>query len=205
MERKGIDVSQYQGKIDWELVKYQGIQFAILCSGIGCRKDNQLYQNGMGAVSNGIPIGIYHCGQAANADEAFREAEFCLKSIQSIPVCYPVAYDCSRLWHLGMDQEQINGVCSVFAMKVKLEGYFPSIFDFSHRWNQGLKMCSEHCCARWVADYQIEPPDIVQPYTIWQYSCTGRVAGVPKNVGLNLCYRDYTDFSIDVCELGNQE
>jgi len=83
---KGIDVSVHQGDIDWEKVKSDSVEFAILRAGYGrdvSQKDAQFEKNYVGCKANAIPIGAYWYSYALSAQEAKKEAEACLKSIEN--------------------------------------------------------------------------------------------------------------------------
>ena len=86
MEFKGIDVSKWQGNINWNEVKKDGTEFAIIREGYGRKSPNQIdkkfKENYEGAKAAGIPVGLYHYSYADSADDAKREAEFCLENIQ---------------------------------------------------------------------------------------------------------------------------
>ena len=94
MDKRGIDVSSWQGVIDWDAVKSSGVEFAILRSSFGSpspsQVDNQFYNNVKGAQAAGIPIGAYHYGYAVTEEEARNEAGFFLDTVKGIRFEYPL-------------------------------------------------------------------------------------------------------------------
>ena len=94
MSYKGIDVSVWNGTIDWKKVKTAGIQFAMLRGGYGTNgKDSKFEQNYKNAKAVGIPIGVYHYSYAKTVKAAEQEAKLCLSYIKGKQLEYPVAFD----------------------------------------------------------------------------------------------------------------
>ncbi len=82
---KGVDISVWQGTIDWAKANQNGVEFAMVRSGWGkespTQKDKRFEQNYTGCKANGIPVGTYHYSYASNINDAILEARFCLKNI----------------------------------------------------------------------------------------------------------------------------
>lgn len=97
MEFKGIDVSKWNGIIDWYKVKKEGIDFAIIREGYGKKSptqiDKKFKENIESAKSVGINCGVYHYSYADSMDDAVNEAQFCLENIQGYTLEYPVIFD----------------------------------------------------------------------------------------------------------------
>jgi Lyzozyme M1 (1,4-beta-N-acetylmuramidase) len=97
MEFKGIDVSKWNGTIDWQKVKGSGIDFAIIREGFGVKSPNQIDEkfkyNITGAKNAGISCGAYHYSYAVSVQEAVNEAQFCLENIRGYQLAYPIAFD----------------------------------------------------------------------------------------------------------------
>lgn len=94
MALKGIDVSRWQGNIDWKKVKSSGIEFAMIRGGYGDNHvDSRFYENAKGANAVGIPMGIYWFSYALNPEMARQEARYAVALARQYPVLWPVAYD----------------------------------------------------------------------------------------------------------------
>lgn len=97
----GIDVSTWQGKVDWDKVKASGVNFVMIRIGYGkgrygsknCTLDNRFKSYVKGASEAGIPIGIYFYSYATSEEQALKEAEFTIEQLDGVPVSFPVAYD----------------------------------------------------------------------------------------------------------------
>ncbi|NMB42600.1 MAG: glycoside hydrolase family 25, partial [Clostridiales bacterium] len=98
--RYGIDVSKWQGKIDWKKVKEAGVEFAMIRVGYRTLQSGIIYEdpyadyNLKQAIANGIPVGVYFFSTAKNKEEVLQEAQWVAKYIAPYKITYPVVYDC---------------------------------------------------------------------------------------------------------------
>lgn len=205
--QKGIDVSKWQGKIDWQKVKGAGVDFAVIR--IGYRAENgQLYRDGNAdynlqqAQKEGLLMGVYFFSTAKNAAEAIEEANFTLSVIKGYSISYPVVYDCegfkdpnSRMYSLTADQRTENAMAFLETVaKAGYEGMFygsvsdladPSAFT-TEKIAQKYKI--------WVAQYKNPPypqsqyPDYNGRFDMWQYTNKGIVSGVEGNCDMIISY-----------------
>lgn len=193
----GIDVSVWQGNIDWEQVKEAGVEFAMIR--VGWRgseqglieADEMLDRNYAGASAAGIKVGAYFFSQAITPEEALEEAEFLLEHIQGWQVDMPVVFD----WEFvaddartaTMDAETLTACAKAFCDRVRQAGYRPMIYfnEEQGQWLMHLEELLEY--EFWLAMYT---PIMDYPHKInmWQYSCEGSVAGIDGNVDLNLYF-----------------
>ena len=138
LTRKGIDVSKYQGEIDWEAVKNDGIDYAIIRVGIrgysegGILEDEFFRQNIEGAIANGIPVGVYFFTQAVNEAEALEEADFVIGMLQGYELTYPVYLDIEDVKKEscrtnGLTVEERTNNAKVFLERIREAGYEPEI------------------------------------------------------------------------------
>jgi GH25 family lysozyme M1 (1,4-beta-N-acetylmuramidase) len=194
----GIDVSYYQGDIDWEKVASSGIQFAMVRLGYrGYGEEGKLvedklaFQNIEGALDAGLKVGIYFFSQAITVEEAVEEAEFVLKRIEKYDITMPIVYD----WEYisaesrtgNVDARLLTDCTKAFCERIQQAGYEPMIYfnaDQSHK-QMYLEELTQY--PFWLAMYESE---MDYPYKIdmWQYSCTGTVPGIEGNVDLNLYF-----------------
>ncbi len=200
----GIDVSTHQGDIDWQAVKNDGVDFAIIRAGYRgygadglLHEDAKFQQNMRGALDAGLQVGVYFFSQALTADEAREEADLLLSLIEPYraEIDYPVVFD----WELipdvgartdGIDMSTLTDIAEGFCTSVAEAGFRPAVY-----FNQDLGYLS-YDIARisaydlWLAELNTVPA-FYYDFQIWQYSHTGTVAGVSGNVDRNICFRSY--------------
>lgn len=201
----GIDVSKWQGKIDWKAVKADGIDFAIIRIGYrgenGCLyRDSNADYNIQQAQNAGLLVGVYFFSTAISTDEAREEAAFVAKAIKGYKISYPVVYDCegfgtesSRMYNLTSAERTTNAL--EFLRAIKGAGYegmfYASKFDLEGAWDTA-SIESEYKI--WVAHYpavtypQAERPQYSGKYAMWQYTNRGRVKGVEGNCDMIVSY-----------------
>lgn len=205
--QNGIDVSKWQGKIDWQKVKKAGIDFAIIR--IGYRAENgQLYRdsnadyNIQQAQNAGILVGVYFFSTAVNQNEAIEEAEWTVSAIKGYQISYPVVYDCegfkndsSRMHSLAAEQRTQNALA--FLDTIKKSGYdgmfYGSKSDLIDNTAFNISEIEEKYKI-WVAQYKNPPypqsqaPDYNGRYDMWQYTNKGVVSGVEGNCDMIVSY-----------------
>ena len=197
--RKGIDVSYYQGKIDWEKVKQAGYEFAFLRIGFrgygaeGIMKADQRFEENIkGAQAAGIDVGVYFFAQAVNEAEALEEADFVLELLKGYQLQMPVVYDpelirddTARTDHVTGAQFTKNTI--VFCERIKEAGFQPMIYS-NMVWEAFLfDMEALQEYPVWYADYEAVP-QTPYAFSIWQYSEKGSVDGISGNVDLNIAF-----------------
>ena len=200
----GIDVSVYQGTIDWTKVSESGIDFAMIRAGYrgygdkgSLVEDTMFAKNALGAKINKIDIGVYFYSQAINIEEAKEEAKFVVSLIKKygIDVKYPIAID-TELSPMGtgradnISKEKRTEVVKAFCETIKQLGYKPMIYANKY-WlydNLNVQQISQYDI--WLAHY-IESTDYKYRYMMWQYTNTGKVDGITGNVDKNYCYKKY--------------
>ena len=195
----GIDVSEHQDNIDWELVKASGVEFVMIRIGWRGQTQGKLTEDTMaqinyaGAKAAGLKVGAYFFSQAITEQEAIAEAEYVLHRVRDWEVDMPLVFD----WeYVGEDARTSNmdaGLltdCSIaFCETIALAGYEPMIYFnvYQSEYLLYLKELTQY--PFWLAMYSDE---MDYPYAVdmWQYSCTGRVAGIETDVDLNLWFPD---------------
>ncbi len=211
----GIDVSSYQGVIDWRAVKASGVEFAIIRALTWSNSVNDYVidpyfeANVRNAKANGIKVGAYLFSYAFNLDEMRKEVDFFHNSAQmqalrrdNIKFDYPVYIDFE--WNRILEHTDYNTRTEIvrFGM-ILLEKYgYPMGFYSSQNWAQHyydaaalVRMGYDF----WVARYPKDPPDLAAgtlPFLgyqaqMWQYASDGKVNGINGNVDMNICYKNY--------------
>lgn len=192
----GIDVSEWQGDIDWQQVKASGVEFAIIRVGYRSSKTGELERdekalaNLQGAAEAGIPIGAYFFSQAVSTQEALEEAEYALSLLEGYTLSYPLIYDWEYLGAEArtahVDARTLTDCIKTFCSRVEEAGYESMIYFNPHfHENEVLYLEELTDYHFWLAMYDTQ---MDYPYAIdmWQYSCTGTVPGITGDVDLNL-------------------
>ena len=129
---RGIDVSRYQGTINWKAVKQDGVKFTMI--GVGYvingqeQSDPKFEYNIRNAIKNNINVGVYIYSHAHNVKEAEKEAEFVLKQIRGYKISYPVAFDIEDEIHMKLTTKQRTDITLAFLRKIEAAGYYPMIY-----------------------------------------------------------------------------
>lgn len=201
----GVDVSVYQGDIDWKKVKEEGFEFAMIrCGNRGyvtgaMVEDTKFKQNIKGAIDAGLKVGVYYFSQALSMEEALDEANFVIDLIKGYDVTFPVAFDWEvvndpdgdRARTAYIEPDQLTNNFLVFAQRLELEGYTPVIYANKKTvfWKYDLDRVKGYDI--WYADYN-DTPGLPYKFEMWQYSSKGSVPGINGNVDLNICFKDYS-------------
>lgn len=188
---KGIDVSHYQGAINWKKVKATGVQFAIIRAGYGkyaYQEDPCFTDNIEGAYNSGIPVGVYWYSYADTAAEARQEAEACLTVIKPYKdkISLPVFFDQEYEPAIKAASYQVRTeCCKAFISAVEAAGYRAGMYA-SKDWldNRIDAGALPDSCTVWVAQYAGKCT-YKGRYTIWQYTSDGSVDGIDGRVDLN--------------------
>lgn len=197
----GIDVSKWNGSINWAKVKKAGIEFAIIRVGNrgvydGSLNEDPLYaQNIKGAVAAGIKVGVYIYSQATTTGEAVAEADYVLKRIKNYKITMPVVIDyeyfdgpSGRLYDAHLSKSQATKVCEAFCERVKKAGYTPMIYANASMLNNQLNASVlEKKYNIWLASWGTSN-SYNGLYDYWQYSSSGAVDGISGRVDCNFWY-----------------
>ncbi len=195
----GIDVSRFQGEIDWEKVADDGVDFAIIRVGArGTTKgaivaDPTFVDNIEGAQKAGIDCGVYFYSQALNAEEAQEEADFVLEQIAPYTLKYPVVLDVeiadlenARTEHA--QQDQYHEVLKTFSDAIRGAGYDSMVYGNIKTFTLLLDPARMEQVPVWIAYYSL-PQYYPYEFSIWQYSSSGNVDGIDGDVDLNIAVK----------------
>ena len=198
MEYKGMDVSSYQGDIDWAKVKSAGIDFVMIRAGFGKTADSKCIQNIRGALNHQIQVGLYWFSYAVNEREAEEEAARLIETAHGWKISYPLAFDYEDA---SVRYAADNGVtvtktlatamADAFCKAVAAAGYTPMVYsnpDFLTRYIDFSSLGED--CRLWLAEWGVSKPSYAA--SIWQYVSGGRVDGVPAAVDLDVSYESYS-------------
>lgn len=196
MEFKGIDISKWNGDINWDKVKNSGIDFAMIREGYGVKNPNQIDKKFKENVSNAkkasINVGVYHYSYACSAEEAINEAHFCLENIQGISLTYPVVIDIEDKSQLKLTNQQRTDIVKTFCSEIEKAGYY-AMFYCNLNWLNNYFYKNELLQKYdiWLAQWYVKSPS--NSCGIWQYSSTGTIDGIEGHVDLNIAYKNYPE------------
>lgn len=190
---KGIDVSKYQGNIDWQKVKASGVDFAILRAGYGkffSQKDPSFDRNYENARKAGVKVGAYWYSYAKSTNDAKREAETFLKVLSGKQFEMPVAFDIEESSQAQKGKAFVSSLIKAFCERVENAGYFVSIYAskswFDNYIDDECKKLYDTWLARWGAS-----PDYNGNIGIWQNSSSGRIDGIAGRCDTDIAYKNY--------------
>lgn len=193
----GIDVSRWQGDIDWEKVKAdeRNVEFVMIRAGSGSgdpavRIDPYFERHYAGATSVGLSVGAYWYSGALTPEAAVAEAETCLSILGDLPFQFPIAYDMELEAQWKMSPAEFSAIADAFCSTMEEAGYYVTVYSSATPLNQLFTEEMRIKYGVWVAQYA---PDTIYngDYGMWQYSCKGSIDGIDTDVDLNHCYYDY--------------
>lgn len=196
----GIDVSKWNGSIDWDRVRNAGITYAIIrCGYRGAStgtlvEDPYFRENMQGALNAGLKVGVYFFTQATNEVEAVEEASMAIALCRDYRVTYPVFIDTEGAGGNGradgLDMETRTKVCQAFCQTVEDAGYTGGIYGSRNWFRTRLRMDALADHVIWLAEYR-ERPVYAGNYHFWQYTSSGNVDGIEGRVDLDISYLAY--------------
>ena len=190
----GVDVSRWQGDINWQAVKNSGASFAMIRMGYGkyaYQADTKFVQNYNNAKAAGLPIGVYWYSYATTPADAIQEANACLQVLGGRKLEYPIAFDIEERKQINLSPEAFCAVISAFCSVIEGAGYYTMIYGSANPLEMHLDSKTRERFDVWVAHYNVSKPKYSGRYGIWQYTSKGSVGGISGNVDCNYVYRDY--------------
>ena len=196
---RGIDVSKYQGNIDWGAVAASGINFAIIRVGYrgsvsgALVQDPNFKKNISGATKAGIKVGLYFFTQAVNEAEAVEEASMAMSLASGYKVTYPIFIDtesASSGRANGLSKSARTAVVKAFCQTVRNGGYKAGVYASKSWYANQLNASALNGYCIWVAQYN-SSCTYSGKYDMWQYSSKGSVSGIKGNVDMNISYTGY--------------
>lgn len=196
----GIDVSAFQGEIDWEKVAASGIEFAIIRLGYrGYGKagtlveDEYAQKNLAGATAAGLDVGVYFFSQAVSTEEVAEEVDFLLEILgdyqPTLPVVFDWEYVSDTARTANVDKRTLTDCALEFCRLVEERGYQSMVYFNSYQSRHMMYLKELEAYPFWLALYSDR---MTYPYKIdmWQYTCTGKVPGIQGDVDINIRFFD---------------
>ena len=190
----GIDVSKWQGDIDWKKVKDAGCEFAIIRIGYqpdfdeDYELDPMFKQNIENALANDIKVGIYFYSYATDSKEAIKEAKWVIKNIKDYDITMPIAFDWENYnyWNsLNISLYDLRQTSNAFLKTIKDNGYIPAMYGSKLYLNS---FWSPIIYDTWVALYA-DNNTYDQKYIMWQLANTGQIDGINGDVDIDIYYK----------------
>lgn len=194
----GIDVSSYQGEVDWEQVKDAGIEFAMVrlaYRGYETGKivdDKYAQANLEGAYDAGLEIGVYFFSQAITVEEAVEEAEYVLKRLGGHNITMPVVFDWEHVddedaRSNNIDKRTLTDCAKAFLDTINEAGYKAMLYFNTSQSRNLFHLDELDAYPFWLALYSNR---MTFPYKVemWQYTCTGKVPGISGNCDINVYF-----------------
>ena len=200
--KKGIDVSQWQGTIDWTKVKAAGIEFAMIRAGYGQNNiDPQFKRNISECNRLGIPCGIYWFSYAYTEAMAIREAEYALAAVEPYKLEYPIAFDYegasvdyAKKNGVVPDKAHVTALANAFCGRIEQAKYYAMVYTNPAYLSQYYDSYVPKSYDIWLAQWPANPDPAAksaQAGGIWQYTNSGTVAGISGRVDMDAAYYDY--------------
>lgn len=189
----GIDVSSWQGEIDWQKAKTSGVEFAFIRIGYQTGYDGEYIidryfeRNIQGATEAGLPVGVYFYSYANNLEQVRSQTNWIVEQISNFPVELGIAFDWEN-WSefniANMSFRTLNNIAAEFIHEVNDRGYNGLLYSsknyLEHFWKPGSQSV-------WLAQYY-NRPTYAGEFDFWQMSCTGIVPGIVGDVDLDIMY-----------------
>ncbi len=191
---KGIDVSQFQGNINWGDIKRQGVDFTFIRIGHSTRKLDPYFQtNMMKASATGIKTGIYFYSTAKSTAVSKKDAKWVIRQLRGYNVNYPVAIDMEDNSVARLGREKVTRIAKAFCDEISAAGYTPMVY-LNENWAlHYLDLSKLPGVYRWVARYDGSYNSSINR-DIWQSGSTLLFKGIDVNsVDINFCYRDFSE------------
>lgn len=190
---KGIDVSQYQGNIDFSKVKASGVDFVIIKAGHGRyanQKDPCFDQNYKSAKAVGLKVGAYWYSYADSSSDAVTEAQACLQVIKGKAFEMPIYFDLEEQSQFAKGGNFCDNLVKSFCTTLENAGYFAGLYISRSPLQNYISSAVANRYALWIAEYGSKC-NYNGTFGMWQYTSSGRVNGIGGNVDMDYCYVDY--------------
>ena len=197
-EIRGIDVSKWQGEIDWKKVKAAGIKFAMIRLGYGsskgdaCGLDGYFEKDVKNAIAAGIDIGCYFYSYATSVAAAKKEAAYVINVLQKYKgvFTYPVAFDLEDKTQQGLGKQVLTDMVIAFGDAIEKAGFYCSLYSNPSWMKSYLDADRVKRFDLWLAHWT-DKTNYAGAYGMWQNSSSGKVNGINGNVDTDFAYKDY--------------
>ncbi|MCM1166695.1 MAG: 1,4-beta-N-acetylmuramidase [Ruminococcus sp.] len=190
MTAKGIDISGWNGEVDFQRVKADGIAFVIVKAGYSLSAVDTWERNYANAKAAGLHVGAYWYSYAKTAAEAKNEARSFIAALKGKQLDYPVYFDLEEKFQLDKGRAFCSEITDAFCGALRGAGYLAGLYISRSPLQDKITPEVAKKYELWVAEWGSKCR-YDGDYGVWQYSETGRVNGISGNVDLDYCYKDY--------------
>lgn len=221
----GIDISRYQGTVDWSRVATSSVDFAMIRVGFRTSGDGEITEdsnaryNLQEAQKNQIKLGVYFFSTAVSEEEAVEEANWTADLIDQYSITYPVAYDCegytdpdSRQYHLTAEER--TDIALAFLKTIEKRGYEGMFYSSKNEMEANNRWIMDEIQKDykvWVAQYPERPYPTTESssysgeHQMWQYTTNGAVPGISQSVDMNVAYFSYAGVNEPISKIPPEE
>lgn len=198
----GIDVSEHNGKINWDAMKRNGIKFAVIRSSYGHFVEDQQFRRNVNECDRvGMPYGLYHYSYVATQEQMKAEASGFIRLCKSCKPSYPCFIDMedSDGWkkQMGVSDEMNIKVCYYTCSELEANGFYAGIYANLDWWVNHLNSTSLDRFDKWVAQWA-SVNTYTKPYQMWQFTSDGHVDGHEGRLDMDYSYVDYPKLIISL-------
>ena len=212
----GLDVSRYQGSINWQKVADAGAEFVFVRVGYrgyssgSLVEDSKAQYNITEALKYGLKVGVYFYSQAITVSEGIEEADYVMSLLEGygigpedleLPVVFDVEYPSNssgsytgRLYNAGLSKSVRTDITLAFLERVESMGYTGCLYGSRSALNGEIKCDMSKINGKylvWLAAYtKSKKAGYGGPYSFWQYSCKGKVPGINAEVDVDVWYEE---------------
>lgn len=183
---RGIDVSKYQGSINWRQVANDDVDFVFVRASYGMTKDPYFLTNARQAHEHGLRVGAYHYATFETRAEMLEEAEYFLSRVRQVDITYPLVLDFESSKYQSMGRSSATKLAAEFMDIIKNEGYSIMLYSYNNFIRDYLSLDALQGYDLWIANY-LEQPSVAN-HKVWQHTASGRVNGIAGNVDINIAY-----------------
>ncbi len=193
---KGIDVSKWNGTIDWKKVSKTDVDFAIIRCGFGdnyaSQDDKTWEKNVQGCIKYNIPFSTYIYSYAKNTTQAKSEADHALRLLNGRDVWFPVYYDMEEGSQAKLGKTKVGNIANTFLNAINAQGYKSGIYANLNWWLNyiPLSISNNLAVSKWVAQWDSNP-EYKGTYDMWQCTSNGSVNGISGRVDINFWFGKY--------------
>lgn len=195
---KGIDVSSYNGDVDYSKVASQGYTFVMMRIGSGTYgQDSKFAANYSNAKEAGLKVGAYFYSYALTVEQASKEAADCISMLEGRGFDFPIAYDMENEDSLNTGKENVTAMTKTFLDAIISAGYQGMVYSYRNSLVDVFDYETLSNYPVWIANYDVSYPDYPNPYKMWQYTI-GSVPGANTDGGqcdVNYLYTNFVEAS----------
>ncbi|MCR5195525.1 MAG: hypothetical protein K6D38_04355 [Pseudobutyrivibrio sp.] len=198
---QGIDVSKYQGAINWGAVAQSGISYTFIKAGSSkTGVDPYFTANIQGAQAAGVRTGVYIYSYATTVEQAAQEAALVLQWVEPYNVNFPIAIDIEDKTQKGVDANTCTAMANTFCSIIAQAGYTPIVYTYTNFYKSHFTSALAY--DKWIAQYADH--NDIGGWAIWQYTSDGAVPGINGRVDMNMAAKDYTAYipQVGLLDLG---